>query len=315
MSIKFHLPDFAAHYRFNLVFLTMLKNCPQYFRDGVEIASIYGTFPQSMWNGGRVMKDTCDKSFVDLVISGLDSLGIPMRFTFSNPLITEEHLDDALCNYVLKTAENGKNGVIVVSPILEDYIRKNYPGYKITSSTCKRITDIDVLNEEIDKDYDIVVIDYDLNKNFEALEKIKNKEKCEILVNASCIPNCPNRVQHYRDLGEFQIAFSEYVNAKPDKPFRYEDYGIKESEFVNCPHMGCDAVDARKFGNHITPDELYDKYVPMGFSQFKIEGRTASIFNLIELYLYYMIKPEFKDKARLDLCNNLEKNGILVEGR
>lgn len=88
-------------------------------------------------------------------------------------MITEEHLNDDFCNFVLRTAENGKNGVIVVSPILEQYIRDKYPGYKITSSTCKRITDINNLNSELDKNYDIVVLDYDFNNKFDMLEKYR----------------------------------------------------------------------------------------------------------------------------------------------
>ena len=44
MRVRFHLPNFAEHFRFNLVFMAMLKNCPQYFREGVEIASFYGAF-------------------------------------------------------------------------------------------------------------------------------------------------------------------------------------------------------------------------------------------------------------------------------
>ena len=201
MRVRFHLPDFAVHYRFNMVFLSMLKNCPDYFRDGVEIASIYGTFPQSLWNGGRTMLGVCDKNYVKTVVNNFDKIGIPLRFTFSNPMITEEHLDDEFCNFILKTAENGKNGVIVVSPILEKYIRETYPGYKITSSTCKRITDITALNNELDKNYDIVVLDYDFNNQFNVLEEINKKEKCEILVNSCCQPGCKNRVKHYQEIG------------------------------------------------------------------------------------------------------------------
>ena len=44
----------------------------------------------------------------------------------------------------MKVADNGMNEVLVVSPILEEYIRKNYPGYKVNSSTCKAIKDIDI---------------------------------------------------------------------------------------------------------------------------------------------------------------------------
>lgn len=45
MKVGFHLPSLADHYRFNMVFASMLKNCPDYFREGVEISSFYGVFP------------------------------------------------------------------------------------------------------------------------------------------------------------------------------------------------------------------------------------------------------------------------------
>ena len=77
--------------------------------------------------------------------------------------------------------------------------------------------------------------------------------------------------------------------------------------------MYYDAVDVRQHSTHITPEDIYNKYVPMGFRQFKIEGRTANIFNLMEYYLYYMVKPEYKDKARLALCMNLNNINVLEE--
>lgn len=75
--------------------------------------------------------------------------------------------------------------------------------------------------------------------------------------------------------------------------------------------MDYDAVDVRSLSTHISPEDILNKYIPMGFNQFKIEGRTATMFNLIEFYLYYMIKPEYKDKARLALLNNLVNNNLI----
>ena len=51
MSIKFHLPDFWSHGPLNLALIDMIKEHPEYFRDGVEIASVYGCFPPAVWNG------------------------------------------------------------------------------------------------------------------------------------------------------------------------------------------------------------------------------------------------------------------------
>lgn len=315
MSIKFHLPDFATHYHFNRVFVEMIRHCPEYFHEGLEIASFYGTFPQSLWNGGRSIAGICDKSYVKTVVREFNKINIPLRFTFTNPMITEEHLNDDFCNFILRTADNGMNGVIVVSPILEEYIRTKYPNYKVTSSTCKRITDINSLNQETNKNYDIVVLDYDFNNKFDILEQVQNKEKCEILVNACCRPNCPNRVAHYREIGLTQIAFCEHLKKKIKKPFDYKEHGLYEHnpEILNCPYMDYDAVDVRKHSTHITPEAMLEKYIPMGFNQFKIEGRTANIFNLTEYYLYYMVKPEYRDKARITFYNQLKSNDVIKE--
>ena len=49
----------------------------------------------------------------------------------------------------------------------------------------------------------------------------------------------------------------------------------------------------------------------MGFEQFKIEGRTATVPNLMETYLYYMAKPERRDEARYFLMTIMEDSGAL----
>lgn len=61
MSIKFHLPDFWSHGPLNLALIDMIKEHPEYFRDGVEIASVYGCFPPAVWNGGRNINGYADE--------------------------------------------------------------------------------------------------------------------------------------------------------------------------------------------------------------------------------------------------------------
>ncbi len=315
MSVKFHLPDFARFAKLNMVFLAMLENSPEFFRDGVEIGSIFGVFPPAKWNGGRVMYGSCDKKFIKGIIKYFNDREIPLHFTFTNPMIEKKDLDDTFCNTLLHYANNPLNGCIVFSPILEEYIRKNYPDYKITSSTCKRITDIGALTEELEKDYDLVVLDYDLNNRFDILEKIPHKEKCEILVNPCCNPGCTNRSSHYKVIGMEQIAIVEHLKKNPatvrynsDK-FAAEHPEYKAELACKCEHRALD--DIMNLSTHVSPDDIWNKYVPMGYSNFKIEGRTFDIFNLVEQYLYYMIKPEYIRKARLAFMRNMRKNGVI----
>lgn len=312
MKVRFHLPDFAVNFKFNLVFTAMLENCPQYFREGVEIASFYGVFPPSMWNGGRTQGGVASDEFIKMVLNTFNSKRIPLRFTFTNPMLEKKHLKDEYCNNVLRLANNGLNEVIVVSPLLEDYIRKNYPKYKLTSSTCKRLNSPDALAQELEKDYHIVVVDYDLNNKFDVLKKIPHKEKCEILVNACCDPGCKIRSAHYRLIGEQQIQYCEHLKKYKNEDFHVGEYTDPDyKKVIACKCSDRTAFEVRKLANHVTPDDIWNKYVPMGFNQFKIEGRTLTRLNLIETYIYYMIKPEYADEARYMLLFNLEKNGVV----
>ena len=102
----------------------------------------------------------------------------------------------------MQEADNGMNEVLVVSPILEEYIRKTYPRFKINSSTCKEIRDIDALNAELERDYYLVALDYNMNNQWDILKKVKKPEKCEVLVNALCVPNCPRRGAHYKNVAQ-----------------------------------------------------------------------------------------------------------------
>lgn len=313
MKVRFHLPGFAVHSTFNLVAAEMIQKMPDYFREGVEIASVYGVFPPAIWNGGRFQIGRCDVDFIKYVINAYNKRGIPLRFTFTNPLIEEKHLKDDFCNTIMRLADNGLNEVIVVSPLLEDYIRSKYPKYKITSSTCKRITDPEKLSEEIGKDYHIVVVDYDLNNKFDILEKLPDKKKCELLVNACCEPECKLRSTHYTSIGAAQLAIGEHLKKRPNSNFNIADYPEYAKQF-NSRTMECDCMSRTIFqlkdlSTHISPDDIWNRYVPMGFEQFKIEGRTLELFNLIEHYMYYLVKPECRDEARLMLICQLVNQG------
>lgn len=297
MSIRFHLPSFTTHFSLNRLMIETLRDHPEYFIDGLEIASVFGCFEGSIWNGGRGVGGKFDRGMTEFVIKTFDELGVPLRFTFTNPMLAEEHLSDKNCNEILKMADNGINQVIVMSDMLESYIRENYPNYKITSSTCKEIRDMDGVNAELEKPYNLVVLDYNWNNKFDELEKINDKGRCEILVNALCQPNCPRRGEHYKAIGKVQI---DRCNAA------YSAVGgrIEFKEF-ECPFMDRDIYDITELPTFISPEAIREKYVPMGFSEFKLEGRTASDVEMLEAYLYYFAKPEAKDKLRLEMLKKL----------
>lgn len=306
MKARFHLPGLRYNYPLNMMFLNMLNKMPEYFREDVEIASFFGEFPTCYWNGGRYASgDQCDARFVQEVVKNINAQGVPIRYTFTNPLITESDLDDPYCNFCMQVADNGMNEVLVFSPILEEYIRKKYPSYKINSSTCKEIKDMKLLEEELNKDYNLVVLDYNLNNQFDLLSQIKQKEKCELLVNACCVPNCPRRGEHYQMIAKQQRLALKNRKCPADKqipiPVWRCEYGEKNSIYT-----------IQEYSTFISPEAIWEKYIPMGFNNFKIEGRTANLFQLIDTYCFYFMKPERKEEGRLLLITNLEKSKVIT---
>ncbi len=307
MEVKFHLPGLRRNYPLNMMVFSLLKEHPEFFREGVQIGSFFGEFPTSLWNGGRNSRaDQCSADYVNIVIKSMNDRGIPVRFTYTNMLLDEKDLEDTYCNYCVEAAHNGMNGVILVSPVLEKYIRKNYPKMKITSSTCKQIRGIDGVNEELKKGYDMVVLDYNLNNQFDRLEKIEDKGRCEILINAACEPNCARRGAHYRHISENQKNIVKNMRLP-----REQWIPLKPWECKYCSGAQQNVYTIQNFCTYVSPEAIWEKYVPMGFNNFKIEGRTDDIFVVMEAYCHYLIKPEFQGQVRIMMLKNLEALKVL----
>lgn len=297
MNALFHIPGPTAHYKMNTAFIRLINEHHELFVDEAEISSVYGTFPPALWNGGRAVRgQSMPLNEVERIIDEYNSLGVMVRFTFTNPLLTEEHLDDDFCNGICKIAEKKNCEIIIFSPLLESYLRKNYPGFTYTSSTCKQIEDPDELKKELDRDYRLVVLDYNWNNKFDFLETLPHKEKCEFLLNAICISHCPQRGYHYRYLGQQQIINNEVA------PF-IEDFGVGANivpqgmKPFKCP-FNTSLENGMNQETYISRDSVYNKYLPMGFSNFKIEGRTYKGSDVLNEYIKYMAKEGCEEEIR-----------------
>ena len=309
VNARFHLPGLRYNYPLNMFWISMLEQYPEWFREGVEIGSCFGEFPLSLWTGGRFAGfDQCDAGYIKAVIKSLNDKGVPIRYTWTNPDITKADLDDPYCNFCMECADNGMNEVMIFNPILEEYLRNKYPNFKYNSSTCKEIKNIDELNAEIAKDYQYVVLDYNLNNRWDLLEKVEHPEKLEVLVNTLCVPNCPRRGAHYKyEANNERIAIKNRSLPKdkqiPMKPW-YCEYGETNNLWT-----------IQDYPTFIKPEDIWEKYIPAGINNFKIEGRTANLFSLIDTYCFFMLKPEHQGFARQRLIGNLKGAGVITVNR
>ena len=281
----YHLPGLFEFYELYRIFLPLFREHREYFYDWCEIGSIYGAPSDCIWGGGRTSFGYSDpKEVLDL----MREYGISARLTFSNSLLREEHLADKKCNELCKMFEHShspQSGVIVYSDLLLNYLQKNYPDLYLVSSTTKVLTDFqDFLTEVNREEFRYVVPDFRLNKQFEKLDLMSQhqKDKVEFLCNECCWFGCKDRKTCYesvsrKNLGE---AVPEFHCTSPDG-----GDGYRFSKAMENPGF-------------ISVDDIQNICMPMGFSNFKIEGRGLGSALILEFLLYYMTKPEYQIHVR-----------------
>ena len=126
--------------------------------------------------------------------------------------------------------------------------------------------------------------DFRLNPALEQLRALSPQEKAkvEFLCNECCRFGCPDRRACYE-------AVSRKNLGEPG------------------PEHRCTALDAaqgyrfsRAMENpgFLSVGDIRDTRLPMGFSEFKLEGRGLGSAVVLEFLLYYMTKPEYQLRVR-----------------
>ena len=279
---RFHLPGIFEFWNlYSKILLPEYKINRYKFKDNVEIGSVYDS-PGGIFNGGRLMSGLTSPHFYPEIKEFLEDMNIPLRFVCSNNQLQEQHLVDTYSNDYLDFFNTGRNEIIVSSNLLEDYLRQKYgDSYKYISSTTKVIRDSKILQQELNKNYYLVVLDYLLNHNMKLLKKLDNREKIELLLNAYCNPNCKKRFEHYECESTDQIK-----GQFPD--------------FFPCPWGYKRFDEALKNSTTIHREEIND-YLALGIHNFKIEGRGNNPVDLVESLVYYLIKEEYAIEMRIKM--------------
>ena len=279
----YHLPGLFEFYELYSVFLPWFRRHREYFYGWCEIGSIYGAPAECIWGGGRVGGG---ERKPEEVLELMEEYGISARLTFSNSLLGKEHLADPRCNALCALFETGKkNGVIVHSDLLLSYLTANYPGLYFVSSTTKVLTDFRQFLDEVNREEFLYVVpDFRLNKALDKWRTLSEyqKEKVEFLCNECCWFGCRDRKRCYEAVSRKNLGESggEHHCAAPDAEGGY----LFSKAMANPGFIGTDAIK--------------NVYLPMGFSQFKIEGRGLGSALILEFLLYYMTKPGYQLHVR-----------------
>ena len=281
----YHLPGLFEFYELYREFLPLFRAHREYFYDWCDIGSIYGAPADCIWGGGRTGFGSADPGEV---LALTQEYGISARLTFSNSLLRPEHLSDGRCNALCRAfarSDGPQNGVIVHSELLLDYLKAHYPQLYFVSSTTKVLTEFQQLRAETAREeFRYVVPDFRLNKAFGELDSLtqEQKDKVEFLCNECCWVGCRDRKRCYENVSRKNLgeACPDHICHAPGA-----EGGYRFSKAMENPGF-------------IGIRDIRDVYMPMGFSNFKIEGRSLGSALILEFLLYYMTKPEYQLRVR-----------------
>ncbi|MDO4290006.1 MAG: hypothetical protein Q4C41_02095 [Eggerthellaceae bacterium] len=282
--VSYTLPGMTEFSELNLLFLSFYRDARDIFFDDVEIESVYGGFPGSPLCGGRNnIGDPVWLSDVEKCLARYRDLGTACNVTFTNQFATADVIEcDTYGQGILDMLDtvspepNLANGVILFSDAMNDFVRSAHPRLRRISSTTKQLESIEATNREINA-FDRVVLNYNFTHDEQAISAIDHREKLEVMVNEYCTLGCPFRLDHYRATSECQLKGVPCDFRCRHKPAP-QVWGFLNGLIEGDVFLKNDQV--RHYANDL------------GVGSFKIVGRGLSRYDVIDSYLYYLIKPE-----------------------
>ena len=241
--------------------------------------------PATRWTGGRepAVLNKLPKNALINLFKYLKELNAVPTFTFTSTQLTEEDLKDDYANFLLDIALEHDARFIVYSDILKDHIKSKKEDACIVASVIKsnfrfqgpdRIEEPTVENEtnyynKLLKEYDVVVVrpEYSMTTLVEHPEYIDDISRIEVLINQTCIRNCPKMCEHYQYLEKFKL-------------------GERPNKFFNCIKTGIPA-NIWLENNLIHSREIVETLVKNGVKNLKLQGRSAGIPEYAFLYMIF----------------------------
>lgn len=290
--IRFLLPDFITHLHLNLAIPQMIRTIPELFREDIAIDSMYGNFPNCIMNGGRVIQGTSySYDEIQETFDQIEQEGLGIRLTFTNMLIKPEQFEDEYSNMILKAAQGRNASVIVYSDELGDYISGKYHLKRVLSTT-RALSGVEELNAMLDR-YDMVVLDYNHNKDDNFLKQVRDPARLEVMPNEFCRPNCPTRQIHYECDSYSQL---EQIPAFFTCPQKCSSCGFT-MKTNDSPHL-------------LSNEDIRRLNAVYGISYFKIVGRKLAIGLTLEAYAYYFAKTEYRSAVMKILKSKTKQQPI-----
>lgn len=246
------------------------------------VTEVYGSYKISPFGSARpstgIPKTTHEE--IERHIKKLNKNGIHFNYALNASCCGNiEHTYDGiqtLDDFLRELKDMGVDSVAVSIPFFIDRIKRRYPEFKVKASTVCGTRTVQAAKRYEDMGADKICLDISANRNFPLLKAIREAvdSEIEIIVNTSCLLNCPYMGYHYN----LSAHGSQSIGAGP-------------KNYINHPRIRClmfklgDISEMIK-SPWVRPEDLH-YYEEIGIDSIKISGRELPTQRLLMINAAY----------------------------
>ncbi len=153
-----------------------------------QIDSFFGFTEASTLYGGRIFESP-EISPDDIL--AMYKMNINLRLPLSNHQVTLEEYKENIP--FLKKYERPGNSIIITNNQLAEWIRADFPAYRLEASVIKNIDSLKRI-EAAAKIYDSIILPMSSNQDETFLLSIENKDQITLFANGGCALTCPSKM-------------------------------------------------------------------------------------------------------------------------
>lgn len=235
---------------------------------GTCVEEVYGKLPSDVIGGVRpaFLLPQINREEAAEHIKKAHEKGIRFNYLINTMCLNNVHYSRDGYRAIVELLEwIGKTGVDVVTvgfPYMIRLVQEVLPGMKIKASSVCRINSVPKAKQYEDFGVDEIIIDENINRDFDTLTAIRKALNCELelIANPCCLHDCPHQLAH--------VAHDGHAS---------QDHSMNNYCYLQFPYYNCtmkkftDPVEIIK-ARWIRPEDL-KVYEAIGYHKFKIVER------------------------------------------
>ncbi|MBK8544192.1 MAG: hypothetical protein IPL62_11975 [Caulobacteraceae bacterium] len=153
-----------------------------------EIDSVFGFVEHTKLYGGRVFTRP---ELTPYDVNEMYYANIGVRLPLTNHYVSAEEYDET--KPLLEQYHREGNAAIVTNDNLAEWIRRDFPRYRIEASVIKNLNSYARVSSALAL-YDTIVLPMELNGETEFLSGLPWKDRITLFANAGCALTCPSKI-------------------------------------------------------------------------------------------------------------------------